>query len=79
MNYQQEYYKINKEYLKSKNKEYKENNKEILKEKNKKYKEINRNIIHQQFVCPCGGKYINDGKSRHQKSQRHLKYENKII
>ena len=59
---------------------YYEDNKEKIIAKTKKYYENNKVKVYQwktqKFNCPCGGKYDNTHKSRHEKSKKHLNYIN---
>jgi hypothetical protein len=52
---------------------YYETNKENIKEKVNKYNEINKEKINLQFTCDCGCKTSKKHKSRHEKSNKHLK------
>ena len=70
----QEYYENNKEHIKEYNKEYYENNKERIKE----YRETNKEKLTEKFDCDCGGKYTKDGKAYHLKTNKHLKYVERI-
>jgi len=65
-----EYYENNKEKISEQQKEYRENNKEKIKE----YYENNKEKINEKYKCECGGKYIFQNKSRHEKSLKHQKY-----
>ena len=67
-----------KEQEKEYKKEYYETNKEHIKEYKKKYRETNKEQIKQQrnekFICECGGKYTNGGKSTHLKTKKHMSF-----
>ena len=58
--------------------EWRENNKELILENAKIYYENNKEIINEKrkekFNCECGGCFTKSSKSRHLKSQKHLKY-----
>jgi hypothetical protein len=60
------------------NKQYRDKHKEEISERNKQYYDQHKEEISekqkQKFDCECGGRYINTGKNRHMKTQRHLKY-----
>ena len=73
-----EYREDNKEKLSKLNKEYRENNKESLKIKGKEYREKNKETImekkKEKFNCECGGKFTLAHKSRHFKTEKHIKF-----
>jgi len=68
------YYEEHKEEILEQNKQYKEEHKEQIIEKNKQYREEHKEQRNQKFECECGGNYINNNKSRHMKTQKHLKH-----
>jgi len=70
-----EYREKNKEKLKEYEKEWRETNKDKMKEYYKEYYEANKEKINKQYECECGGKYIQQNKSKHFKSQKHLNYK----
>jgi hypothetical protein len=76
--YHKQYRNENIEEIKEYNKQYINENKEKIREQRKQYYEENREYISakqkQKNDCECGGRYINTGKNRHMKTQRHLKY-----
>jgi len=67
-------YERNKGLLLIKDKEYYEKNKEVIEEynKNKKEKASKRNS--EKVVCKCGAVISRGGKSRHEKTKKHLAY-----
>ena len=68
------YYEANKEHIKEQSKEYREANKENKKE----YYEANKESIatkqKEKFECICGSNCRKSYKSRHFRSNKHLKY-----
>ena len=67
--------KRNVDTFKTKKKEYRVKNVDKIKAQNKEYYDKNVDKINKQFICPCGGKYTYCHKSRHLKSEKHLKWE----
>jgi adenylate kinase family enzyme len=72
------YYETNKESIKDNKKLYYETNKENIKERVNKYNEINKEKLKLQFTCDCGCKTSKKHKSRHFKSNKHLKLLEKL-
>ena len=68
------YYEANKEHIKEQSKEYREANKENKKE----YYEANKESIatkqKEKFECICGSNCRKSYKSRHFRSNKHIKY-----
>jgi len=76
-----EYYQDNKEKMAEYKKEYTESNIEKIKERNKEYYQENKEIIAEkqrlylkEIKCVCGSSFIMNGKIRHEKTQKHIKY-----
>ena len=65
-----EYKETHKNEIKEKMKEYREANKEKFKE----YRETNKEKLYEKFDCECGGKYISQHKTTHNKTQKHQLY-----
>ena len=63
-----EYYENNKEKIN----EYCEKNKDKIKERKKEYRKI-------KVICECGSEFINNNKSRHLKSKKHLKFQDSSL
>jgi len=67
-----------KEEFKEMNKLYsnkwKQNNKEHISNYNKDYFEKNKELLNMKFVCECGSIVVKSNTSRHNKSQKHIKY-----
>jgi hypothetical protein len=78
-----EYNNNNKESISQKRKVYRENNKELISQRNKVYCENNKDKIKlrdtKPYTCDCGETIQHMSKSRHFKTQKHLKYINSII
>jgi hypothetical protein len=55
-------------------KQYKEQNKEKILDDAKRYYQQNKEKLNQKFNCECGGKYTFLHKSKHIKTQKHIKY-----
>ena len=75
------YYERNKEKIAEYNKEWRENNREKLCEYSKKYRENNQEKIkaykHTKVQCACGAITTKNDKSRHEKTNYHIKIMNK--
>jgi hypothetical protein len=74
----QEWCEEHKEEILEKRKQYYDEHKEEMLEKRKQYYDEHKEEIREQrnqpFDCECGGSYTNRHKSRHMKTQKHLKY-----
>jgi len=66
----QAYKENNKEAIRAYEKDYREKNKEAMQAYKKAYNEKHSDRIN----CGCGGKYTLMGKSRHEKTKKHLKF-----
>ena len=71
--YGKERYEKNKNHILEQNKEYRENNKEKIKAQDKEYYKRNKEKLCEVIICECGFTYTHSHKSRHMKSQRHIK------
>ena len=75
-----EYYENNAEKIREQKKEYYDNNAEKIKERHKDYYDNNAEKIKERnntkCECECGGKYTNQNKSKHIKTNKHKKYLN---
>ena len=82
---QEEYQEVNKEVLKERQKQYyqvnndnikkyQEHYREVNKERQQLYKEANKEQLNKKCECLCGGNYIHQNKTHHNKSQKHLLY-----
>jgi len=69
-----EYYQNNKKKIKEYHKEYRKLNIDNKKELDKKYREANKKKINEKHNCECGSNFRKADKSRHFKTQKHLKY-----
>lgn len=72
------YRQNNKEILSEKRKEKYIKNKEHEKEMMKKWRDNNRDYIKEKFDCECGSVYTRNGKSKHFKTKKHVKYINSL-
>jgi len=76
-----EYYEDNIDIIKQKKREYYEENKDLIKEKVQEYREVNIDKIRQHqkeiCLCLCGGKYTLCHKLRHEKTKKHILFNNK--
>jgi hypothetical protein len=69
-----EYYEQNKENIKDHKKEYYESNKEAILAHNKRYRDAHKEHINRKCICDiCGREHLCRNKSKHIKSQFHLK------
>ena len=73
---------LNKQIAGRSQKEYYQDKKELIRSYQKGYYDTNKQLIlahkKEKNNCPCGGKYINNRKSLHFRSNIHIKYENEI-
>ena len=69
---------VNKNIPTRTDKEYREANKEQLIIKSKEYREANKEQINKKNTCVCNGKYTNNHKSEHLKSNKHITYLNSL-
>ena len=69
-----EHYEENKEAILENRKVYYEQNKGAIIERQTRYYERNRDKLLQPSECECGGRYTQQNKSRHFKSQMHQNY-----
>jgi len=69
-----EYYENNKEQELKRSHDFYYNNLEHCKKRQAKYSEEHKEYRYEKFNCDCGGKYTRDHKTRHLKSQKHIKY-----
>ena len=69
-----EYYQDNKEDIAKQHKQYYEANKGAALEQIKQYREANRDKIQKRRVCECGKESLFDHKSRHERSEKHMKW-----
>jgi len=74
--YQNQYKTEHAETIKEQNKQYRTEHAEKIKERKKKYNTENAEKLNQKYDCECGGKYTNPHKTRHSKTNRHIKYIN---
>ena len=66
-----QYINQNKDYFSDLKHKYYEEHKEEIKAKNKAYRDTNSNIT---YVCCCGSNIKITNKSKHDKTQKHIKY-----
>ena len=78
-----EYYEVNKEQFRERNKRWTEENKEHITQWKKDYKETyniaNKEYIYEKFICPCSGRYSRYHKLRHERSIKHQNYLNNLV
>jgi hypothetical protein len=72
--HQKQHYEENKEQILEYQKQHYEENKEQISEYKKQHYEQNKEQINQKINCECGGKYTFQNKSKHIKTQKHIKY-----
>ena len=69
---------VTEEECKEQRKQYRKKHKEEIREQRKQYREENKEKIKEKksktFLCECGSEYTDSHKSRHMKTQKHLKY-----
>ena len=66
--YDEEYRKNNQDKIK----QYRNDNREKIKAQTKQYREENKDKLFQIYTCECGCILRWDGKSKHNKSQKHI-------
>jgi hypothetical protein len=59
---------------KDKIKDYNNENRDKINENQKRYRDGNKEKYHKKFKCECGGKYIHQNKTRHNKTKKHRLY-----
>ena len=73
---------VNKQFPGRTQKEYREVNKEDKKQYDAQYRNENKEAILEKrkikFLCICSGRYTNNNKSQHEKSNRHQNYINNL-
>jgi hypothetical protein len=73
-----QYYEDNKDKILEYHKQYNEENKKKILEYQKQYNETNKEVISERkkltFVCECGSICRINAKSRHNKTNKHMKY-----
>ena len=73
---------VNKQFPGRTQKEYREVNKEDKKQYDAQYRNENKEAILEKrkikFLCICSGRYTNNNKSQHKKSNRHQNYINNL-
>jgi hypothetical protein len=70
-----QYYEEHKEKLQEMHKQYNEDNKEKIQNYKKQYYEDKKEKLQERINCECGGKYTKIHKLTHNKTKKHLTYE----
>ncbi|DBA05248.1 TPA: hypothetical protein N0F65_007410 [Lagenidium giganteum] len=76
---QKSYYEENEETIKEKGKTYREKNKDTISARDRQYYANNKEKFMKYNLdnkdCPCGGKYTNGSKAKHNKTKKHIKWQ----
>jgi hypothetical protein len=76
--YMKNYYKNNRERIADKNKQYTDANREKLAEYLKQYQAKNKEALrkkrNEKHTCECGSRYTHGHKSRHMRTEKHVRY-----
>ena len=71
-----QYRKDNVEKIKDRHRQYRIDNADKIKDRHRQYRHDNAYKIKEKFECACGGRFTRHNKVRHNKSKKHIAFNN---